>query len=189
MKNLKTLLMPLVFGLAINFGNATSAEAVEIYNEAIHGDIGSAPYYNYRWLGPTVGATSATNSTPFGPGTYSWTGTAVNNASNEIDYFNWSTTGDFLLTWSVAPTDFVRVSSTPDYWNQGDISVANSNNTGILLSAGDYSAGVTADSGSRGWTFTIEVFQPVPEPASLALLGLGLAGLGFSRRKKPKLAA
>jgi hypothetical protein len=33
-----------------------------------------------------------------------------------------------------------------------------------------------ADNGSGG--------TPIPEPSTLALLGLGLAGLGFSRRKQ-----
>lgn len=36
----------------------------------------------------------------------------------------------------------------------------------------------------RRYAFSIDVVQNVPEPGSLALVGLGLAGLGFLRRRK-----
>ena len=54
---------------------------------------------------------------------------------------------------------------------------------GFNALAGFLPAGVVLDT-VDGLTFLGEGTQQVPEPATLALLGLGLAGLGFSRRRR-----
>lgn len=44
--------------------------------------------------------------------------------------------------------------------------------------------GTANQTGFDGITFGSDIPDPVPEPASLALLGLGLAGLGMARRRR-----
>ena len=113
---------------------------------------------------------------------------------NDSSLANYATSGTQLVTISNIPNSLGKITANNEYWvellpQSSSVEWAsNIDGTGVgtanQASYTDVAGVVYPDNGSQGaGAFALRVVD-APEPATIGLLGAGLAGLGYFRRRQ-----